>query len=434
MEQAAANLRVFSDLSRAVEAGEARQAEVGLARADGRITERQYAALLAKVDAAVQRRIRESQGLIRVSEALDGQAVLDPEAEDDRRAVDQFWAKMSAPRPGAEAAADAEAQRWMAVDFVRRAGVVPDAIRKQLRAQLHSSDVAQVVDTAALAVALDRAGLLPDDLLTAEQRIIATKTTGLVEGGLRPAHAVSVAQTEAEAAAEAGAPISDDGFSFLDGDAMGPGRTDVEPAKWKRPTEQELRELFWWRFAAPEELVSLYRRREGEANAEWQQRIYREFIESIDSGTPLDRHAMRAAVLEILRPDNAEGLLLLQGVLPNSHLNAQPAPPEVQQQYDALRAEDADHDPLQALAGTMAMEYFVGPDGRIFRKTADLIDRHSMIWVLNLLQDRYRFDLNHSIAEFGALPEKIRRGFMLEMEGKLGIAGPGRDVGVTPGM
>ncbi|MDJ0897135.1 MAG: hypothetical protein QNJ92_18460, partial [Alphaproteobacteria bacterium] len=104
-----------------------------MALADGRITKQQHAALLARADAATARRARESQGLIRVSKAMNGEGeTLDPDADEDRAAADRFWAALSVPRADTDAVADADAQRAMAVDFVRATGVVPETIRNQL--------------------------------------------------------------------------------------------------------------------------------------------------------------------------------------------------------------------------------------------------------------------------------------------------------------
>ncbi|MDJ0896701.1 MAG: hypothetical protein QNJ92_16265 [Alphaproteobacteria bacterium] len=166
-------------------------------------------------------------------------------------------------------------------------------------------------------------------------------------------------------------------------------------------------------------------------NAEWQQRINDAFLESLESGSPADREAMRAAILEELRPDTADGLLMLQGLLPDAHLRAEPAPADIQQEYDEALALDPDGDPLRALPDALGA-YFVGPDGRVYRQTADLVDPHGMVWVLNQLEDRRQFDLNRAIAEFGTLPEQAGRGLELQLEFGVGAAGAGGGKPIRP--
>ncbi len=232
---AAGNERAYAELARRVEAGEAGQQEIDRALAHGAITVTQHAVLTARANELEAERARENNALVRVANALrlEGEP-LDPGSDDDRKAADLYWTTTVQPDV---ATADPETQRARTVEFARATGVVPGSVQKQLTAQLRSPNATQVASAASLAVELERDGLLPEGVLTSEQRAFAADTAELVEGGLSPADAVTVAKEEA-ARARAEAQRRAVSRSVLDGDAMGPGRTDVEPV-----SPDEVREL-----------------------------------------------------------------------------------------------------------------------------------------------------------------------------------------------
>ncbi|MDJ0897137.1 MAG: hypothetical protein QNJ92_18470 [Alphaproteobacteria bacterium] len=217
------NERAYAELARKIESGRADRTDIEQAFLLGEITWTQRTALLAQLEATQVRRARENNGLIRVLDALrlEGEP-LDPDAEDDRDAAELYWQTSVLPDV---TTADPGTQRARVVEFARATGVTPDSVQKQLTAQLRSPNATQVASAASLAVELERDGLLPEGVLTSEQRAFAADTAELVEGGLSPADAVTVAKEEAARAKVAadrgsGSPAASSGFSFGDADFL----------------------------------------------------------------------------------------------------------------------------------------------------------------------------------------------------------------------
>ncbi|MDJ0896357.1 MAG: hypothetical protein QNJ92_14530 [Alphaproteobacteria bacterium] len=137
-----------------------------------------------------------------------------------------------------------------------------------------------------------------------------------------------------------------------------------------------------------------------------------------------ERAAIFAAFFDVANPETAEGRALLQGVQPDAHLRAKPAEPEVQAAYDAERLDDPHGDPLE-IPGTHKFGHFVGPNGRVYEISDDVVDRSGALGLAQEFEPWLRRDLNEAIAESGTTSEQFHRGLELQIEAGISAAGGG---------
>ena len=193
--------------------------------------------------------------------------------------------------------------------------------------------------------------------------------------------------------------------------------------------------------AAGEGAADPFRRREGETTDAWVLRLQDELraAEGAEARLPIYE-----AFLQALAEDPAARGALAQGVGPEAHLTARPAPEHVQADYDrALASGELRAD--EGLPIVLGQLYFVGPDGKLYQRGTEQDDsllpafaEHIELWMaqdevgqegdrrqaLQLLLEEF----GQALLTRGRVPPTRRLGI-----GDGGEGGPGASGGEGPG-
>lgn len=108
--------------------------------------------------------------------------------------------------------------------------------------------------------------------------------------------------------------------------------------------------------------------RPGETESDWGKRLYEDFHS--DATTVAEKLAIYDALSDFGAEDEATHIAWLQGVREDAHLTAALAPDQVQAQYKDFFQSNPEAD-VTDLPFANQLHYFVGPDGRVYDKTAD---------------------------------------------------------------
>ncbi|MCG8597437.1 MAG: hypothetical protein MI785_24115, partial [Kiloniellales bacterium] len=193
--------------------------------------------------------------------------------------------------------------------------------------------------------------------------------------------------------------------------------------------------------AAGEGAADPFRRREGETTDAWVLRLQDELRAAEGAEVRLPIYE---AFLQALEDDPAARGALAQGVVPEAHLTARPAPEHVQADYDrALASGELRAD--EGLPIVLGQLYFVGPDGKLYQRGTEQDDsllpafaEHIELWMaqdevgqegdrrqaLQLLLEEF----GQALLTRGRVPPTRRLGI-----GDGGEGGPGASGGEGPG-
>jgi hypothetical protein len=198
-----------SDLEIDVRRGVASYGQIEQAYKSGIITPAKRTELTVHLDTearkAAETALKQSAALGRVQQALDGRGFLDFRAKDDRDAVDLHFSAVFAPsldaRRTGDLAYDTQLASTMIADYAARVGIVPSAVRTQIRGAFRSGAAAP---TPATLVATATAADLLDRLKTANPAIVddfaeedirlGNTITAHVRAGVQALEAVTLAR------------------------------------------------------------------------------------------------------------------------------------------------------------------------------------------------------------------------------------------------
>ncbi|MCH8197041.1 MAG: hypothetical protein IH904_03060 [Proteobacteria bacterium] len=189
-----------ADLDFRVATGQAFAEELDFEFEEGTISVAEYAEFLAELEQQDEDSARRADGMVRVKGKLANGEKPDPDDPADRAAMDVLFddlVEANAGRPPEERAN-------IETRFVRRTGMLPDALRDSLLAGMFSEDPAAQVAAAGRFVAFDEADPalvvpLPADILDRARTITAFAYPGLTPARIVQLADERVAQQEGEA-------------------------------------------------------------------------------------------------------------------------------------------------------------------------------------------------------------------------------------------
>lgn len=208
-EAVAASADFASELEIRVSRGQAGEAEVRQAHEDGRISASRQTELVRLADRVAKAEADVQKGVARVDMALTGAVFLDPRNAKDRKAANDYFERAVLPAVAeARAAAVAEAAAGrapapvnglaIALRFAEQSGLVPDALKGQIRGGLRTGGVAAKAQAAdVLDRLVTRNPKLLDEFAQADVQL-ALSISENVRAGMGAQQAVELAEKAAE--------------------------------------------------------------------------------------------------------------------------------------------------------------------------------------------------------------------------------------------
>jgi hypothetical protein len=178
--------KLASDLEISVSRGVAGEQEVEQAYSEGVITSSKRTQLIKAIDA--QKRLAvETEGRLRlVLAALDGSEILDPKNTGHKNAVDAYYARIEPEI----AALDPTLQSEAKASFSAQVGVIPKAVRGEIRGALRAGTDEQAAHAADLYDRLREKNVAALEDFAQEDVDLAVTTQALVRAGIDPIQAV----------------------------------------------------------------------------------------------------------------------------------------------------------------------------------------------------------------------------------------------------
>lgn len=195
-----ASAEQVADLEIAIDNGTADLDDIQKAQDNGLFEDRQQKrATLTKAWLTRQEALRKSQGdLTRVTDAINGELILDPKNKDDKKSVDGYW-KSAKRQIAAETSKLPEDQKrsvekTLGVNLVQRTGIIPKSMKGEIIGSMRSGTTEQRVSAADM---IDRLNQLPGNVLADEMTkrdiALALQISSLVNAGQDPEQAVAAA-------------------------------------------------------------------------------------------------------------------------------------------------------------------------------------------------------------------------------------------------
>ncbi len=311
----------------------------------------------------------EQEAVLRLAEPLRRRVEQDPRAAVAAR-VEARIAALAAQGQLRKPSQEARARRFLAAAFQREAGIAaPRIFTNQERADwVEAYRDAEPEARPALLLSARAGGADPgDETAPPDEAALAELIAGL------PAELRAEAEAQAATIAEleeAGIDPASVDLTRADPDSLY-GLRDPRLA----PGPAQARQLAQAGGddaggAAGEGAADPFRRRERETTDAWVLRLQHELraAEGAEARLPIYE-----AFLQALAEDPAARGALAQGMGPEAHLTAQPAPEHVQADYDrALASGELRAD--EGLPFVLGQLYFVGPDGKLYRRGTEQDD------------------------------------------------------------